>query len=123
LERDFPEFWTVELGDALKENGRLKVLINDLLWVNIFWGLINLLPLFPLDGGHIAREILVSQDPQNGWIRSLWVSVFTGGALVVFALWRRDWYMGILFGMLAYTSYAAIQQYTGRGGFGGGRPW
>ena len=35
----------------------LFVLVWDLLFVNIFWGLVNLLPVFPLDGGQISREL------------------------------------------------------------------
>jgi len=31
--------------------------------------------------------------------------------------------MGIMFLMLAYSSYMTLQQYTGRGGFGGGGRW
>ena len=32
--------------------------INHLLFVSVFWGLVNLLPIYPLDGGQIAREFL-----------------------------------------------------------------
>ena len=35
----------------------LNTLIWDLLQVNILWGLVNLLPVYPLDGGQIAREL------------------------------------------------------------------
>jgi Zn-dependent protease len=33
------------------------VLLNDLLFVNFDWGLVNLLPVYPLDGGHAARAV------------------------------------------------------------------
>ena len=101
----------------------LQVLIYNLLWVNIFWGLLNLLPVYPLDGGQIARELFVSGDPWNGVIRSLWLSVITGAALAV-AGWIvfHSLLMMLLFGSLAYSSYMALQQMRGGGGFGG-RPW
>ena len=35
-------------------SNRLNLLIVDLLVINILWGMINLLPVFPLDGGQIA---------------------------------------------------------------------
>ena len=33
---------------------RAMLLVNDLLFVNFYWGLVNLLPVWPLDGGHIS---------------------------------------------------------------------
>lgn len=105
----------------------LYILVSNLLWINIFWGLINLLPVFPLDGGQIAREVFSLWYP-DGMLRSLWLSVFAGGAMAVAGLMLlQSLYVTILFGMLAVQSYFAIQQFGG-GGFGGGfgrggRPW
>jgi membrane-associated protease RseP (regulator of RpoE activity) len=99
-------------------------LVEYLLWINIFWGLMNLLPVYPLDGGQISREILSGRDPYDGVRKSLWVSVITGAAAAVASLlyFKGDGLMTVfLFGSLAYSSYAALQQFTG--GYGGGRPW
>ena len=46
-----------------------------MLYVNIFWGLVNLLPVYPLDGGQIARELLELASPADGVRQSLWLSV------------------------------------------------
>src|SRR5690606_25799945 len=32
--------------------------VLDMMWVNFGWGLINLLPVSPLDGGHILEDAL-----------------------------------------------------------------
>jgi stage IV sporulation protein FB len=57
----------------------LFVLYN-LLWINIFWGLVNLLPIWPLDGGQISREICQAYRGQEGQRLSLLISLFTAGA-------------------------------------------
>ena len=89
------------------------VLVTILLWVNIFWGLINLLPVFPLDGGNVARNILIQYDPINGVRKSLWVSVITGGLIALLALvFLRSIYMAFLFGLLAFQSYQSLQGRT-----------
>ncbi|MDQ3640836.1 MAG: site-2 protease family protein [Actinomycetota bacterium] len=31
--------------------------LDILIWVNIFWGIFNLLPILPLDGGHVAADL------------------------------------------------------------------
>ena len=88
--------------------------INSLLWINIFWGLINLMPVFPLDGGSIARRILVSLDPVNGNRTSLWVSVLTGALLAVIGIvYMGSIYIAILFGYLAFASYQALNPNLG----------
>jgi len=103
-------------------NVHLEELVNTLLWVNIFWGLVNLMPVYPLDGGQIAREIFTIKDPWNGVVRSLWLSVFSGGAVAIAGLvLLESIFMAILFGSLAFSSYQALQR-MGGGGYGG-RPW
>ena len=87
----------------------LNVFLTMLLWVNIFWGLINILPVFPMDGGQVARNILIQYDPLDGVRKSLWLSVVIGGILAVAGLLAfNSVYMAILFGLLAFQSYQSL---------------
>lgn len=94
----------------------MSMFLTMMLWVNVFWGLINLLPVFPLDGGHVARNILLLYDPVGGARKSLWLSVIAGGLMAVagFALFR-SMYTALLFGLLAFQSYQALQSRFGGG--------
>ena len=88
----------------------LSIFVSMLLWVNVFWGLINLLPVFPLDGGQVARNVLIQYDPWDGVRKSLWVSVVTGGILAIVGLIGfHSIYIAILFGFLAFQSYQSLQ--------------
>jgi Zn-dependent protease len=90
--------------------GIVTLFFMNLLWVNIFWGLINLMPVYPLDGGTVARYILVQTDPLNGVNTSLWVSVITGAVLALAGLiFLHSIYMALLFGLLAFQSFQALQ--------------
>ena len=114
----FPVFWDASLagvGEKLRPNQYVpQFVIDQMLWVNIFWGLMNLLPVFPLDGGQIAREILTVKDPWKGNQQALWLSTYVGGGVAVFAIVSgQHFYMALMFGMLAYSSYQMLQ----RGGF------
>jgi len=93
-----------------------------LLLPSIFWALLNLLPVYPLDGGQIAREVFTMFNPSGGIRSSLILSVVTGVAVAVYAMTREQMYLAIMFGMLAFSSYQILQAYSGRGGYGG-RPW
>lgn len=102
---------------------KVSLLVHFLLYINIFWGLVNLLPIYPLDGGQIFRAILVRFNPADGVRQSLMLSVFTAAGLAV-VVWVKlqSVFMGLLFGYLAYLSFATLQSYGG-GGYGGGRGW
>lgn len=94
-------------------------IFNDIfvtfLWVNIFWGIINLLPVYPLDGGHVTRYFLIQRDPWNGLRTSLWISVIAGGTLAVFGfIFLGSIYMAFLFGLLAFQSFQMVQAMAGR---------
>jgi stage IV sporulation protein FB len=120
---------TFELGGALGIGWSVgdlppltALLVDYLLQINIFWGLMNLLPVIPLDGGQISRELFEMHNPYDGVVKSLWLSIITGAAVAVLGLVRfgLTWngvFIALLFGMLAYGSYATLQAYRG-GGYG-----
>ncbi len=83
----------------------------DLLWVNILWGLVNLLPIYPLDGGQVTREVLTLRNPRQGIVFSLWVSVVAAAIVAIYALSQKATFTCIMFGLLAYGSYQALRSY------------
>jgi len=88
----------------------MSLFVTMLLWVNVFWGLINLLPVYPLDGGNVSRYLLLQADPINGVRKSLWISVIVGGLVAVAGLLiLRSIYMAFLFGLLAFQSFQSLQ--------------
>ncbi|MCA9248511.1 MAG: site-2 protease family protein [Planctomycetales bacterium] len=96
----------------------LDAFIIYMLYINIFWGLINLFPVQPLDGGQITREFLIERDPYGGMRKSLIVSIAASVGLVLFALVNQDTFLAIMFGYLGYSSYATLQSMGGHG-----NPW
>jgi membrane-associated protease RseP (regulator of RpoE activity) len=114
----------------------LDVLVNSLLFISVIWGLVNLLPVYPLDGGQIAREVFLRLDARKGIPRSLILSTVVAAALAVWELaqvisqWRilaaagaptsmifqsGSLYVAMLFGYLAYVSYATLDAYRRQG--------
>ena len=104
-------------------NIKALYLIHYLLFANIYWGLVNLLPVFPLDGGQISRELFTLYSRRDGVQRSLMLSAIVGGVVAVLALVRLasagEFFTGLfiaaMFGYLAYISYATLQAYRGGG--------
>lgn len=100
----------------------LVFLLGQLVWINLIWPIFNLLPVWPLDGGQIAREVSTAVSPRNGLLASLYVSLVISAALAVNALLAEHrngflpwWFVptgmwiAILFGMFAVGSWQGIQ--------------
>lgn len=93
-----------------------NTLLADLLQVNILWGLINLLPVYPLDGGRVARELCTLHSARQGIILSLRISIGVAVAMALIGLaMMGSWYVPILFGYLAFTNFQTLQAYQSRG--------
>lgn len=110
-----PVNWLPYDLDYWRTNGKPSfrdTAIFDLLWVNIFWGLVNLLPIYPLDGGRVAREILTLKQSRRGIVMSLWLSIFAAVAVAVLGvIILKSIFMPLFFGYLAYANYQTLQAY------------
>lgn len=96
--------------------------VRYLLWINVFWGVLNLLPVWPLDGGQISGELLSAFSPRTGFRLALQISIGVAGgiALLGFAQWmgrpllpfsiHLGLYGSLMFALLAYGSYELLQQ-------------
>ena len=82
--------------------------VGLMLWVNVVWGVFNLMPVFPLDGGQIARTILIQYDPFDGARKSLWLSVIVGALIALFGVLFSQIYIALIFGLLAFQSYQSL---------------
>jgi len=89
------------------------VFLNDVFYVSIFWGLINLLPIYPLDGGQIAREIFLKVRLRGGIRESLLLSLVAAVAMALYGLKQQNYFVAVLFASLAYGNYSALQSWNG----------
>jgi stage IV sporulation protein FB len=108
-------FWMDAANMTVSNSGKIMFsrraeLVNDIFFICTFWGLVNLLPIYPLDGGHIVREILLYFNPQQGVQQSLILSIFTAVLVAAFGLVKlNDYYMAAFFAFMAYESFVALQ--------------
>jgi Zn-dependent protease len=124
-------------GMAERDMPRMaRVAYGALVWINLVWGLVNLLPIWPLDGGQISRDVCSGLWRDRGVRLALGISTFIAGLIAVHALalelskayvervielvlqWGRwsdfllglgGWYVAIFFGMLALSSWTTLQ--------------
>jgi Zn-dependent protease len=92
------------------------ITLNDIKWFALIWSFINLLPLIPLDGGHITEAVLElwKGEPQKQTARI--VSVVTGvlfGTFGFFGPWGAVWALFIGYGLALYNFVAYRQEQQG----------
>jgi stage IV sporulation protein FB len=89
----------------------LDDIIGALLFVNIGWSLFNLLPIWPMDGGHVVRYALASpRRPAAQALRtSLLVSMIAGGLLIVVAAIYQQIFIVVLIGFILYSNFQEWQ--------------
>jgi len=101
-----------------------------MLWaINLFWPILNLLPIWPLDGGQVSRELCEAAAPRNGRRYSLVLSMLTAGVLAAHILmsqrgpglipWLNDYFRtgpltAFFFILFAVQSYQALQEESHR---------
>jgi membrane-associated protease RseP (regulator of RpoE activity) len=100
------------LGWQELANPHANTMVSNFLWINILWGLVNLLPIYPLDGGQISREVCQIGNPRGGVILSLQISIGAAIAMAIFGfVVLGSLFTTIMFGILAYSSYQTLQAY------------
>jgi stage IV sporulation protein FB len=93
------------------DNFYLNFIIGQLLWVNIGWGIINLIPILPLDGGSIVRNLYHWLKNPYDERTPLIISIFFGILAVIAALLVvRSIYMALLAAWLTYNNYTALRK-------------
>lgn len=77
------------------------------IWVNLYWTLLNLLPVYPLDGGQLTRIVLQAIFGARGVKFSILLSTAAGACVCMYFMLEQRIYVASLFLFLTYESYKA----------------
>jgi Zn-dependent protease len=80
-------------------------LVHQILWINIGWGLMNLLPVAPLDGGHVLQSLL---GPHHRRL-ALYVTIGTAALVAAASYSAGQLYVALLFGYLGFNAFQTLQ--------------
>jgi Zn-dependent protease len=86
------------------------VVFDNLEFINLWWGLVNLLPVYPLDGGHISRAVLTYFRYRDGYELSLKLSLIVGAGVAFYLFSVHQTRNALLFGALAFENLQTLQR-------------
>ena len=98
----------------------MESVLTVTLFANVFINVLNLAPVFPLDGGQVARQLFLRYDAYNG-IRYSMIFSMVVAILIAVLNFQHDRFIALFFGFMAWSNYMTLQQMSG--GMGGGRSW
>ena len=117
--------WQWDLLDQINTNLKTEAPYSEIMkflcWMNLFWNVINLIPIIPLDGGMLMREGCMLIAPVRGLWFAFGFSFLLGGVAAVYCLiaitMRRDLptlvdpFFGILmFGSMSVQNFISMLQ-------------
>jgi Zn-dependent protease len=79
-----PAWWLTRSATGLSPDAR--TILSDVVWVNVAWSVVNLLPVLPLDGGRVSAALWALGTRGEGRRQAHILSVVVAGAGAVYAL-------------------------------------
>lgn len=110
----FPTEWAVGVDSNEPLASFLGYFVFGFIWICVFWGAVNLVPVYPLDGGQIATALGAQLSPQNGVRNALILSVVCAAGLAYFFFSRGSVFAAFFFAYLTYQNYALLQNASRR---------
>ena len=100
----------IEAGlPAARTDAMLAALLPRLRWANAFWGLFNLIPVPPLDGGHATRDFFrMFLSERTAFVAAVWVAIPVGAAVSIWMLIQGQIFIALF---IAWFVYLAFQQW------------
>ncbi|MGH2704144.1 MAG: rhomboid family intramembrane serine protease [Actinomycetota bacterium] len=83
--------------------------VGDLLWANIAWSVLNLIPMLPLDGGRVMAAVLNVATRGRGDRPALILSLVVAALIAVVAFVNQYWWGAFLVVLLSAGNIRALQ--------------
>ncbi len=112
----FLSFYLMENVLYIRQDRFLVEFMPRFTWANLAWGLFNLIPVAPLDGGHAVRELLRTfLSERTAFVLATWVAFLVGGAIAVWMLIRGQIFIALFIGWFVYVAFEKWRHFRQHG--------
>lgn len=83
---------------------------------NVAWGVFNLIPVSPLDGGGIVRNFFrIFLRERTAFIVAIWISFIVGLLVIAVGIWVKYWMMSFLVAWYLWMNWQQWQYFRTHG--------
>ncbi|MDZ4847886.1 MAG: site-2 protease family protein [Pirellulaceae bacterium] len=90
-------------------NAALMALIDSTVYTSIFWALLNLIPVLPLDGGRIAQCLIGQTQGTSGHYEATVLSIVVGIIAAIYCFQGHHTMAAMFFGYFAFSNYQSLK--------------
>ncbi len=90
-------------------NPFVSQVVGDAIWVNLGWGVLNLVPVMPLDGGNAMRSVFGLLNLFDAEVAARVVSLIVGPILGILAAWAGWFFPLILILMYSVQNFQGLR--------------
>lgn len=106
----------IRYTEVVQSDNFLRELVPRMQIANLFWGIFNLVPVPPLDGGHATREFFrIFLNEKNAFVVSIWIAMIGGGVAVALAFWAEAFFIALYIAWFVYLAYQQWQYFRQHG--------
>ena len=101
--------WLYGTFPYMQQDRMLAALLPRMVSANFFWGLFNLIPIAPLDGGHAVREFLqIFLRDRTAFVIYVWIAMIVGAGVAILFFVSKNFFIALY---IAWFVYIAWQQW------------
>lgn len=98
----------VHAQDVAAAGSTWEFVLSRLVWINLGWGLLNLLPIMPLDGGHVLQRVVHMISPRQTDTIPNYVTIAVSVPLAIAAFAVGQPFLGLFAGFFAFGGVRAL---------------
>ena len=101
---------------ALQHDPMLRAFIPIFISANIAWGVFNLIPVSPLDGGHAVRNFFrIFLRERTAFVIAVWIAIIVGTAAVILGIRVGEFFVALLLGWFVWLNIQQWQYFRTHG--------
>lgn len=94
----------------------LAAFLPLLVTANKWWGIFNLIPISPLDGGHVVRHFFrIFLKERSAFVVSVWVGIVIGAIVAILGILLKSIFLTLLMAWYVYMNFQQWQYFRKHG--------
>jgi Zn-dependent protease len=108
--------WIGQTVEVARTDKFLVELLPRMARVNLIWGMFNLIPVPPLDGGHATRDFFrMFLSERQAFVIAIWVAIVVGGGVAVWLFYSQVFFVALYVAWFVYLAWQQWQYFRQHG--------